>query len=410
MKRPVKMRHTAGPRPSPRLRRTEPSSRRSGVALMLVLLSLALLTILSVEIITASRVELKIGRNAKERMQAYYLAQSGARFNILRLYMYKEVKNLAQSQSSPIPVTPDQIDGIWSLPLPDLPMEGMKDVKWPGKVSGIITSEGSKIPINLLDGNRSRGSDPTIADEIRTQLKNLIEGLLAQEEFDAKYRGLKPDDLINPLQDWIDEDNESRSGGRDEGAAYEKADPPYKPRNGRIPVLSELNMIENWSDDIVRRIAPQLTVLSNRRRLNPNFVSLERLRTFEPKLTTEDLNVIEAHRITNPFTSLEQMADFIRTEQKIPNGRDFKFPNGMKFEDRESVFYVNGTGQVGDSTRTVRVGIKFKEEKTKAATPPPPPPPPGGEQTPADGTTPTTTEPKPGKLLQPEVIMAEEIV
>ena len=51
---------------------------RSGVALILVMVSVAFMTIIIVEVIAASRVDLRIAINARNRLQAHYLAVSGA--------------------------------------------------------------------------------------------------------------------------------------------------------------------------------------------------------------------------------------------------------------------------------------------------------------------------------------------
>ena len=367
---------------------------KSGVALILVLLSLALLTVLSIEIIVASRVDIRIGRNARDRIQANYLAQSAARFALLRLQLYRNVRTLADGQAGGIPGLNNQtLEGIWSFPLPNLPLAGMDVKDWPGEFSSSIQAEGSKIPINMLDGVTTRGSSEEMAKSIRSQLEGLINGMLEDEEFDALYRGLKSEDLINPLEDWIDADSDSKSGG-DEGRYYERLNPPYQPRNDRMTTLTELHMLENWTDDLVRRISPFLTVLNNSGKVNPNYISLERLKIFEPKLTPEELGLIQKKRMEAPFSSLDDLKNFIRTDPEIRNGKNFTFPEKLESYDKETVFYIKASGIVGELRRDLRLGIRFTEQK--------------------DAKKPSETDEayakRPGKLLEPQVLTVEEML
>lgn len=390
-------------RPQPR--------KDSGVALLLVILSLALLTVLSYEIMLSSRVDLKIGRNAKERLQSYYLAQSALRFSMLRLHLFKTVRNMVDSGGAPIPgLNAQMADMIWSFPLPNLPLPGMDKVVWPGQMSASIESEGSKIPINLIDGDDKRGSSKEMAESVKKQVQQLIEGLLEDEEFDKTYRGLKPADLIEPLEDWIDADSEKKSGG-DELQYYERQNPPYRPRNDRIPSISELYMIENWTDDLVKRLGRHFTVLNTTGKINPNYVSLERLKIFEPKLSQEDLGIIQRRRMEQPFKDLEDLKNFIRTSSDIKGGTQFDYPAGTQNSSRETIFYLKASGIVGDVRKDMRVAVRFTEEAAKASTA-------GNTKVDADSGTGSDAgagtenkngnNTKPGKLLDPQVILVEE--
>jgi len=369
---------------------------KSGVALLLVLASLFLMSILAYEIIFSTGVEIRIGRNARNRIQATYLAQSSLKFSILRLHLYKEAKNLADTNSqSQALFSAHVIDQIWSLPFPSLPLPGMKN-DWPGEVSGMIRSEGSKIPINLLDGAEHRRSDAQTSTKIQEQIKTLIEGLAQDEDFDKLYRGLLPEDLINPLIDWIDADSNKKGGG-DENTDYEKFKFPYTPRNDRIPVLSELHMIKGWTDDLIQRIAGNFSILNTSYDINPNFISLDRIKAMHPDLSKEDLQVIQKRRFEKPFTSLQEMADFIKSSPDVRNGRDFSFGD-LKLLVRETNFIVEGTGVVGDARRSIKLAIRMTEEKTSNN------PDARAPTTPGAG-TPT---PKAGKLLEPRVIFVED--
>lgn len=344
--------------------KTSRQPRNKGVALVLVMMTLALMAVLAVEIIFASRVDLRIGRNARDRVQASYLAQSSLRFSLLRLYLYREAKNTFDSAGAAATGAPAAqiVDKIWSMPLPNLPLPGM-EVNWPGETMGRIESEGSKIPINLLDGNRHRGSGKTQVEDVRKQIEALIAGLLEDESFDKQYRGLEAKDLIDPLQDWVDADSD-KIGGGDENADYERLKPPYTPRNDRLPTLSELHMVRGWTDDLIRRMGSSFSVLNTSLEVNANYISRDRLRALCPKLSNEELAFIERRRFETPFGSMSELAGLITNSPDIPNGRNCKLGE-LKDKKRETIFIIDGTGVVGEARRTLKLGVKILEEKPK---------------------------------------------
>ncbi|HEX5034790.1 MAG TPA: hypothetical protein VFW62_09935, partial [bacterium] len=81
-------------KPKPRQRRAR------GIALLMVLASLALLSGVVVEFAYNSNVTYNLAMNEKERTQAYYLAQSGLAFTKLVIKYDKEARRLASQASS----------------------------------------------------------------------------------------------------------------------------------------------------------------------------------------------------------------------------------------------------------------------------------------------------------------------
>jgi type II secretory pathway component PulK len=352
---------------------------KSGVALLLVLVSLAFISVISVEIIFSSRVDLRIGRNARDRLQAYYHALSGAKLATLRIVIYRELKNQVNKGSIPKEVVKkEMIDRVWDFSMPPFPIQGVKDKvfeSWPGKFFHQIRTEGSKIPINLLDQNIHRlGNNvkpdkaledaKTKFDEVKQQIVQLIESLKKDEEFDDLYPDLKPDDLINPLIDWVDADDEKTGGGGDESSDYDSREERYYPRNDRIPTLSELVMIRNWTDDLAERVGKHFSVLNLSTLVNPNYISLERIKAYGPSLTREDLMAIEKRRKDQPFSSMADLETFIQSGDEIKNGQDFAFPEDLKKDSTvdEKIFIVEGIGVVGESRRTLKMGVRLEEE------------------------------------------------
>ncbi len=378
--------------------------KQRGVALLIVMMALAIMTVLCVEMFYSSRVDVRIGRNGRDRLQAHYLAKSAAKFSILRLYIYREARNLldgqnAKAMGAAVDAMKTQADQLWSAPFPELPLD-ITNSDWPGKFSATIQSEGSKIPINLIDGNKHRLSSDEIAKTVKKQLLDLIESYKKDEEWEKLYADVSSEYLVNALVDWIDPDNNAQGGG-DEKSEYEKLDPPYGPRNDRIPTLGDLHMIRGWTDQFVDKIKNQISIINDRVAINPNYISLERLKSFDKHLENEDLAQIDKRRRESPFASATEMQNFIRSEVK--NGRDFSFPADVmsKSAMRETSFVVEAAGVVGEARKTLKLSVKIPEElPTPTPSPDPGMPPP----------SPTPSASSLPKLKEPVILRVEEIL
>lgn len=358
--------------------------KKSGIALIMVLMSLALIAIFITQLTYTSNIDLTITKKNQKRLQAYYLAHSAARMGLLRIHIYKELENMLSGQSGLAGLIPPAVRPmVWSFPLPEfpLPVSGENEPSSaPGKFISIIKGEGSKIPINLLDGLYYR-MPPTIknkaeaegaANDVRAQIQQLLE---LREENDEKFREKMERNyrtaFVDSLKDWIDSDNALTEGG-DESTIYERKNPPYKQRNDRIPNLSEVSMVDLWDDDVFSYLKNELSTLSVYPRVNCNTMSLDRFKAYSKnQLTDSSLGLIAQRRIEEPFTSLNDCINFIRTNPDIIGGGDFNIPDEVKKyagegANRESAFIVEGSSTVGDSRALIRLYIRIDEDAPKA--------------------------------------------
>ena len=101
--------------------------KQRGMALLMVLISLALLSFFITQLLYTSNIDVTISKKNKNRLQSYYLAQSAARMGLLRVHMFRETENLLSSQSALAGLVPKNIRSmIWSFPLPAFPFDGQK--------------------------------------------------------------------------------------------------------------------------------------------------------------------------------------------------------------------------------------------------------------------------------------------
>ena len=348
-----------------------------GMALLMVLISLALLSFFITQLLYTSNIDVTISKKNKNRLQSYYLAQSAARMGLLRVHMFRETENLLSSQTALAGLVPKNIRSmIWSFPLPAFPLDGQKSSA-PGTFTSIIKGEGSKIPLNLLDEQIHRMS-PSIAknaadaksysDSIKKQIQYLLDQRAETDQnFRDKIERYYPNALPNSIADWMDPDDRQIEGG-DEDAVYQRKTPPYKSRNDRFGALSELSMIDLWDDDTLRPLKNEFSLINLKADINCNTLSLDRLKAYSKNnLTDADLALIQKRRLSQPFGSLDECKGFIRSNPDIRGGADFQFPDDMKKDgyEKESVFMIEGSGSVGDSHSIVRLYTRMDEETTK---------------------------------------------
>ncbi len=359
---------------------------RSGIALITVLMSLALISIFITQLTYTSNIDITIAKKNQKRLQAYYLAHSAARMGLLRLHIYRELENLIAGPGAAIAgAIPKQVRPmVWSFPLPEFPLPSVetdpsKISSAPGKFISIIKGEGSKIPINLLDGEfhrmppivPDRATASTVAEDIRKQIQDLIE---IREENDSKFREKFDRNTrtayVDALKDWIDSDNNLTEGG-DESNLYDRKPQPYKQRNNRLATINEISMVDLWDDDVFSYFKNEFSTMNLYPKVNCNTLSLDRLKAYSKnQLTQEGLAAIAKRRMEEPFSSLEECTNYIRTNPDIPGGGDFAFPESIQKynnkDQRENVFIVEGSSSVGDARALIRLYVRIDEEAPPA--------------------------------------------
>jgi len=72
-------------------RRTRAKVSERGIALMLVVISIAILTVVATEFAYNSRVDLQLASNQRDEVRAYYLARSGIGLSRLLLKFQKQI-------------------------------------------------------------------------------------------------------------------------------------------------------------------------------------------------------------------------------------------------------------------------------------------------------------------------------
>jgi len=114
------------------------------------------------------------------------------------------------------------------------------------------------------------------------------------DAWSRNHRNIKPQEIVNNIADWIDEDSASRNGGS-ESDYYQDTDPLIKPPNRSMKTLDELHMVAGVTDDIYNILAPKLTLWGDKG-INVNYASKDILRSIDPQITDQIADAIVTRR------------------------------------------------------------------------------------------------------------------
>ncbi|OGQ07287.1 MAG: hypothetical protein A3G32_04745 [Deltaproteobacteria bacterium RIFCSPLOWO2_12_FULL_40_28] len=295
-----------------------------GVALMIVLSGLMVLTVAVVEFSYNSRISYRIAVNSLERLQAYYLAKSAINFSKMLLRYNKEAQETAKKASSSIgsmniepiyrmmplssnliretlggntsvlggeegeekeeqtidfSLTDEQKDkaaaeeeneeetkkGITSGISMMNEKEAENFLDFEGDFSSVITEENSKFDLNrifaLVPGSKS-------ADQRNQLLESILTLPQFKDLFEDQFNG--PKQLVFAIGDWVDSNgmiNEYDAVQRgNESSVYGKVDYPVK--NAKFATLAELRLVAGMNDQIFKELAPFATIYTGSEKIN----------------------------------------------------------------------------------------------------------------------------------------------
>ena len=192
---------------------------KRGVALLMAMSAIMLLTFIAVEVSYETQLEYLISNNEYHRLKAYYAAKAGMELSLYRILIYQQARATLGAQSG----MGAMLDLIWNFPFQWPPMaldnlmESDKDALKKSVANSLmeasyqakIEAEGSKLDLNDLDSPAK-----PLADAVHKQLVQVIQTrLLKDDDWARDHQNIKPEEIINNITDWIDKDDESRNGG-----------------------------------------------------------------------------------------------------------------------------------------------------------------------------------------------------
>ena len=206
-----------------------------GIALMLVLWVLTLLSIMVFEFCYTMRIEATITRNFKEGERSYFLAQAGINRAIIEIVKTKSaVKKFKGSKESMVKDEEKYVDEEEEGSEEWKPREEPYTFPFQGGECEVkIGDEGSKINLNW------------IAKKAKSDRKLLTDIF----EISCGLEGEERDVIVDSIIDWVDKDhNHLINGAEDE--YYESLEDPYECRDGHFVVTEELLLVRGVTEEI----------------------------------------------------------------------------------------------------------------------------------------------------------------
>lgn len=195
--------------------------RQAGMALMLVLWVLVLLSVIAGEFCYATRTEVNTARNFKQETEAYYIAQAGMVRAIQGLLLQElrtaavvtEVKEAEEEGAE------EAIEWRINAPIPAVPFGA-------GRFQVKIDNESGKVDLN------SAGPD-------------MLRMLLAAFDLEEHEK----DVIVDSILDWRDEDDLHRLNGAEDDY-YLGLDRPYPCKDGPFEAVEELLLVRGVTPEI----------------------------------------------------------------------------------------------------------------------------------------------------------------
>ncbi len=385
---------------------------RSGVALLLVISIIALMSMVVVEVMGSARVRFMLAAAQRDEAKAEALASGGVQFYRLLLIASKQLEGsglIAMAAQYGIPLNADT---LWQL-IPKINSGVMRllllsggdadDAADRAKTGKALTDEeraqsieeaktSLKKPFLDFDGD----FEAEVNDEDkRINIKdfagaNMVElmsnpnaGLLAalmsgdKQEAYLREKNIEKWELIAALADWMDADDQRLWDGGSETSTYEamsEEDAPYRPKNAPFDTVDEIRLVEGWNNDGVwARFGQHLTIYGSGR-VNVNTADRRimeaLLRRFVQPVPTEDSLALIWQQIqmfrSTPMTAeggggvWHDVGNFVAfLRQVVPGTIDPQIE--QLCATSSTVFRVRSTGMVGEASVTQTAVFQFPQ-------------------------------------------------
>jgi len=297
--------------------------KNRGMALLLVLVIVALLTSLLTDLAFSTMVDMRLTETFRDTTKAYYLAKGGINAGRMLLSIDKNQY--------------DSLDEAWSKGIVSYPVGE-------GSVSIQIEDQDGKLALNsLVIGNNPQA---IMIDRFYRFLVNM--------ELDQQA---DPAELVAALIDWLDSgddhfteihtDGQSLPVNGAEDIYYMSLPQPYHCKNGPIETLQELSLVKGFTPEIIKKISPHLAV-NGSESININTASAQVLMSLDLQISRDDAQTIIDYRQTEPIITIAQLEDVVAPAVYIVLKT---FANLNQLSTTSLIYRIESTAQVNDGSR-----------------------------------------------------------
>jgi len=397
--------------------------QQRGVALLLVVVSIAILAAVAAEFAYSSRVDLQLATHQRDALRAEYLARSGVGMARLLLQFQKQLDTSLQSLTATLP---GGLGGSFNLQLwrmahldcqtlgrflpaaADAGFVARNSSRPPeGQLSGLgtpfidygsfrgcygstIEDEEAKLNVNQLDSLLTAGAGGAAVQRLYLLLTDKRFEFVFDRE-DANRVKVTPTDMLINIKDWADSDDlvstltvsqagaQVSAGFADEPGVYSRYLPRYRPKNAPMDSLDEMYFVHGVGDRFMAAFGDRLTVYPDvNARLNVNtddpMVLALAVRTAadpakpdgrlsDPVFLDGLVQKLAAARMLSPMgMTVSTFINVLVTAGIAINPQITSNLQGNSFlGDQTKTFRVTATGEVGEVQRTVTAVVRITQ-------------------------------------------------
>ena len=308
---------------------------KRGMALLLVLMIVALMTSLLTDLAFSTMVDMRLTETFRDSTKAYYLAKGG--INAGRMILQEDRNKY------------DSLDETWSKGVINYPVGE-------GSVTIRIEDQDGKLSLNgMVNGNNPQ-----------TIMTDRFYRLLVVMGLD---RLADPAELTAALIDWIDTGNDPYTEIHTDGQSlpvsgaediyYQSQAQPYKSKNGPLETLQELSLIKGFTPEVIKQISPHLAV-NGSVAVNINTASAEVLMALDLQVSDDTAQAIVDYRKTKPIKSIAQLEESLAPEIYIVLKT---LANQDQLATASRTYRIESSAQVNDGSRRLMAEVDKKSNK-----------------------------------------------
>lgn len=394
-----------------------PLKNNKGVAILMIMTSIALLSFILAEFTYDTKLnKIKI-YNIQDKFQARLNAESGLRFALSKLKIYKETRNIYEKNTNGVQsyISADKLESMLTEPL-FFPIEEAllskaniiqrkaieeftKSIILKGKLQVTITPVSGLLNVNNLrapppkkdnntdkqdtnnnvdpntgasdpDDKNKKSTDHFIEDELKKILdERILEKREKDEVFDLLYGNIDTNLLVKELKYYVNSPSKFNDSEKGELENLYSAQ-NIRAKHAPMASLSEMYLLVGWKEGILDLIKDELTV--HAASIIPlNKINGPQLKLIFPNITTEQIKEFMIHRdggkgddkelssLPHKLKTLEDFKSLIVDKLQVIDGGAFdtrikEFKEaGIVFGGASKLFKVVSVGEYGRSTVTV---------------------------------------------------------
>jgi len=248
------------------------SRKTSGIALIFVLGTVAVISIIAIEMAQKVQMAKMMVVERRDSVKALELAKAAFRWSLFRLQMDTTLDKVPAIPGTNYGGKKDDFSEIqWNFPLTYpfpvtsiLTQEGQENNTTPtdpgedGTFSSVITDESSKINLNDV------GSSTIQSGTRWSGAASVLVNLLASPRFTRFFSPVTNVNILDiprAIDDWTDSDNQvNYIRGGDENTEYKIENGGYKIKNGPLYTIDEMRLLEPINYELLAELKPFVTV------------------------------------------------------------------------------------------------------------------------------------------------------